>query len=156
MISRETQTPHAAAETRKRFRLQASVAYNIGYGTAGTDKPAPDAGAPVDAARDANAHDFFVGFKHGYATHCGARGGQLSRGRKQRGAIARAIVRDPQILLQCSSPRQTRSARTQVRTHARKHACVRARRTRACVLVLGSPSGLAEARRGAEPRLTPK
>ena len=73
----------------------------------------------VQAARDANAHDFIVGFKHGYATHCGARGGQLSGGQKQRVAIARAIVRDPRILLLDEA--------TSVRTHARTHARTRAR-----------------------------
>ena len=60
---------------------------------------APPAAAVVQAARDANAYDFIAGFKHGFATHCGARGGQLSGGQKQRVAIARAIVRDPRMLL---------------------------------------------------------
>ena len=79
-----------------------SVAYNIGYGTAGTDKPYMDVGtaaraaagaagslrdfclprAVVHAARDASAHDFIMRLKHGFATQCRAGGGRLSGGQK--------------------------------------------------------------------------
>jgi len=95
-----------------------SIAYNVGYGVVGAAKPAPEQGVALDAgadaphppgfvvppavaaaARDANAEDFILGFKHGYATHVGARGSQLSGGQKQRVAIARAIIRNPRILL---------------------------------------------------------
>lgn len=71
-----------------------TVRANIAYGR-------PDAStAEIEAAAQAaNAHDFIVAMPNGYDTVAGERGTQLSGGQRQRIAIARAILRDPPILI---------------------------------------------------------
>ncbi|OGD21577.1 MAG: hypothetical protein A2Y69_10805 [Candidatus Aminicenantes bacterium RBG_13_59_9] len=53
----------------------------------------------VQAARSANAHDFIMELPDGYETLVGERGGLLSSGQRQRLAIARALLKDPPILI---------------------------------------------------------
>jgi len=71
-----------------------TILANIAYGIED-----PDPNDVRRAARLANAHNFIVRFEDGYATRVGERGVRLSGGQKQRIAIARVLMRQPDILL---------------------------------------------------------
>ena len=64
-----------------------------------TDRYWNDLDAAMEAAKDADVHDNIMDFPHGYATVVGERGVTLSGGQKQRTAIARALLKDAQILI---------------------------------------------------------
>jgi subfamily B ATP-binding cassette protein MsbA len=72
----------------------ASVRENIAYG-----KPGASEDEIIAAAKAANAHEFILALPKGYDTPAGERGAKLSGGQKQRIAIARALLRDPAILI---------------------------------------------------------
>ena len=67
---------------------------NLKYG-----KPEATREEIISAAKTANAHDFIMALPDGYSTVVGERGAQMSGGQRQRIAIARAILKDPRILI---------------------------------------------------------
>lgn len=76
------------------FLFAGTIKHNIGVG-----KENPTDEEVIAAAKAANAHDFIMGMPEGYETRLGENGLGLSGGQRQRLAIARAMLRDAQILV---------------------------------------------------------
>jgi len=76
------------------FLFHGSVADNIAYGRPGASQSEIEA-----AARAAEAHDFILQLPQGYDTIVGERGQKLSGGQRQRVSIARAVIKDPPVLI---------------------------------------------------------
>ncbi|MFC1856288.1 lipid A export permease/ATP-binding protein MsbA [Thermodesulfobacteriota bacterium] len=80
--------------TQDTFLFNDTIKNNIAYGRTEIDES-----KIIEAARAANAHEFIMGFEDGYDTVIGERGVKISGGQRQRLAIARAIWKNPPILI---------------------------------------------------------
>lgn len=85
-----------------------TVRENIAYG-----RPGASLDEIIQAAKDANAHDFVMALPAGYESQVGARGVRLSGGERQRIAIARAFLKDAPILI-LDEPTSSIDARTEL------------------------------------------
>ncbi|KAJ8255334.1 hypothetical protein GJAV_G00203690 [Gymnothorax javanicus] len=105
-----------------------SIAENIKYGDNMREISMDDV---IAASKEAQLHDFVTSLPEGYNTNVGAQGSQLSRGQKQRIAIARAIIRNPTILLldEATSALDTESEKTV------QAALDKAREGRTCIVI---------------------
>ncbi|MFW6058610.1 MAG: ABC transporter ATP-binding protein [Phycisphaeraceae bacterium] len=80
--------------TQEPFLFNDTIRANMLYG-----RPDASESDMIEAARQANVHEFIDGLPHGYDTIVGERGVRLSGGQKQRICIARAFLADPTVLL---------------------------------------------------------
>ena len=76
------------------FLFNASICDNISFGMSNVDHE-----LVVTASRLAQAHDFILSLPAGYSTVVGERGYRLSGGQRQRLSLARALIRNPQLLI---------------------------------------------------------
>ena len=85
---------HMGIVTQESILFNDTVMKNIALG-----KPDATPEEVMEAAKIANAHEFIEGMEEGYHTFVGERGNRLSGGQKQRLSIARAILKNPSILI---------------------------------------------------------
>jgi len=85
---------HIGIVTQESILFNDTVFENIAFGKAGATLE-----EVKEAARIANAEEFIENLENGYETLIGERGGRLSGGQRQRLSIARAVLKDPDILI---------------------------------------------------------
>ncbi|MEZ8217880.1 ATP-binding cassette, subfamily B [Candidatus Fervidibacteria bacterium JGI MDM2 SSWTFF-3-K9] len=85
---------HIGVVLQETYLFNGTIAENIAY-----SKPDADLEEIIAAAKVANAHEFILKQPDAYDTYIGERGGRLAGGERQRLAIARAILKDPAVLI---------------------------------------------------------
>jgi len=85
---------HIGVVLQDTILFAATVRENIAFG-----RPEATDAEVEAAARAAHAHEFIVGLPEGYRTRIGERGATLSGGQRQRLSLARAVLKDPEILI---------------------------------------------------------
>uniref|UniRef100_A0A673T5I1 P-type phospholipid transporter n=1 Tax=Suricata suricatta TaxID=37032 RepID=A0A673T5I1_SURSU len=119
---------HVGIVSQEPVLFDCSIAENIAYGDNGRVVSRDEI---VNAAKAANIHPFIETLPHKYETRVGDKGTQLSGGQKQRIAIARALIRQPQILLldEATSALDTESEKVV------QEALDKAREGRTCIVI---------------------
>jgi ABC-type multidrug transport system fused ATPase/permease subunit len=85
---------HLSIVTQEAFLFPGTIMENISYG-----RPGASIEEIIEAAKQANAHEFIVQLKDGYHSYVGERGVKLSGGQRQRLTIARAFLKNAPLLL---------------------------------------------------------
>ena len=108
-IGLEELRSHIGIVSQESILFNDSIKNNIAFGLENVSDE-----AIMEAAKIANAHDFISKLDQGYDTNIGERGNKLSGGQKQRISIARAVLRNPEILIldEATSALDTESEKT--------------------------------------------
>ncbi len=93
-ITLENLRSHLGVVTQTAILFNDTVFNNIAFGLENVSEE-----EVIRAAKIANAHEFIMGLEHGYETNIGDGGGSLSGGQRQRISIARAVLKNPSILI---------------------------------------------------------